>query len=85
MHTDEPRLRELLQLARHIWPCHALLDLVRLAHLQLLQNGLHLGVLEDGHHLCGKQGRYGWPARPKRLIGRGWPHLGAVPGILWRW
>ena len=26
----------------------------------------------------------GRPARPKRLIGRGWPDLGAAPGILWR-
>ena len=25
------------------------------------------------------------PARPKRLTGRGWPELGAVQGILWRW
>eukprot|EP00964_Phaeocystis_antarctica_P123065 scaffold86722_cov46-Phaeocystis_antarctica.AAC.2 len=29
--------------------------------------------------------RYGRPARPKRLTGRGWPRLGAVPGTLWRW
>ena len=21
--------------------------------------------------------------RPKRRVGRGWPHLGAAPGILW--
>ena len=28
---------------------------------------------------------YGRPARPRRLIGRGWPHLGAAPGNLWRW
>ena len=27
---------------------------------------------------CGKQGRYGRPARPKRLIGRGWPKLGTA-------
>ena len=26
----------------------------------------------------------GRPARPKRLIGRGWPDLGAAPGNLWR-
>ena len=32
----------------------------------------------DGMKLCGKQGRYGRPARPKRLIGRGWPKLGAA-------
>ena len=27
----------------------------------------------------------GRPARAKRLTARGWPHLGAAPGILWRW
>ena len=31
-----------------------------------------------GEVLCRKQGRYGRPARPKRLIGRGWPELGAA-------
>eukprot|EP00964_Phaeocystis_antarctica_P028702 scaffold16200_cov39-Phaeocystis_antarctica.AAC.1 len=33
-----------------------------------------------------KQARCGRPAlvRPKRLVGRGWPHLGAAPGIPWR-
>ena len=41
-------------------------------------------------HLCRKQvrdalGAYWVPARPKRLTGRGWPELGAVQGILWRW
>ena len=34
--------------------------------------------LPDGVKLCGKQGRYGRPARPKRLIGRGWPKLAAA-------
>ena len=35
-----------------------------------------------GVPLCEKQGRYGRPARPKRLIGRGWPHPGgAAPAI----
>ena len=28
--------------------------------------------------LRGKQGLYGRPARPKRLIGRGWPKLGVA-------
>ena len=28
--------------------------------------------------LCGKQGLYGRPARPKRLIGRGWPTFGVA-------
>ena len=32
----------------------------------------------DGVHLCRDQGRYGRPARPKRLIGPGWPKLGAA-------
>ena len=32
----------------------------------------------DGVHLCRDQARYGRPARPKRLIGRGWPKLGAA-------
>ena len=32
--------------------------------------------------LCETHGRCGWPARPKRLIGRSGPHLGATPGIL---
>ena len=31
-----------------------------------------------GFLLCGKQGLYGRPARPKRLIGRGWPKLGVA-------
>ena len=39
----------------------------------------------DGVGLCRKQACMPGPARPKRLIGRGWPHLGAAPGILWRW
>ena len=26
----------------------------------------------------------GRPARPKRRIGRGWPRLGAAPGVVWR-
>eukprot|EP00964_Phaeocystis_antarctica_P077892 scaffold48399_cov35-Phaeocystis_antarctica.AAC.1 len=39
----------------------------------------------SGSHLCGKQGRYGRPARPKRLIGRGWPKLGAACGTIWHW
>ena len=34
---------------------------------------------------CVGNARYGRPARPTRLTGRGWPELGAVPGILWRW
>ena len=34
--------------------------------------------LYTGAYLCEKQGRYGRPARPKRLIGRGWPKLGAA-------
>eukprot|EP00964_Phaeocystis_antarctica_P017050 scaffold9393_cov66-Phaeocystis_antarctica.AAC.3 len=29
-----------------------------------------------------KHGRYGWPARPKRQIGRGRPDLGAASGRL---
>eukprot|EP00964_Phaeocystis_antarctica_P033562 scaffold19028_cov47-Phaeocystis_antarctica.AAC.1 len=33
---------------------------------------------EAGMLPCEKQGRYGRPARPKRLIGRGWPKLGAA-------
>ena len=35
-------------------------------------------------HLCREQGLYGRPAWPKRLVGRGWPKLGAAWGILWR-
>ena len=31
-----------------------------------------------------KQGRCARPARPKRLIGRGWPNRGAALGMLWR-
>ena len=31
-----------------------------------------------GERLCGKQGLYGRPARPKRLVGRGWPKLGGA-------
>ena len=39
----------------------------------------------QGDLLCGKHARCGvaWvPARPRRLIGRGWPRLGATPGTL---
>ena len=37
---------------------------------------------------CGRHARCGvaWvPARPRRLIGRGWPRLGVAPGTLWGW
>ena len=37
-----------------------------------------LRVVVKGAKLCGNQGRYGRPARPKRLIGRGWPKLGVA-------
>ena len=44
--------------------------------------GLGLALAKEisaqGADPCGKQGRYGRPARPKRLIGRGWPKLGAA-------
>ena len=33
---------------------------------------------KSGATLRGKQGLHGRPARPKRLIGRGWPDLGAA-------
>ena len=33
--------------------------------------------------LCRNQGRRGRPARPKRLVGRGWPKLGAASGVAW--
>ena len=41
------------------------------------------GVVEhhgsfEGAHPCRKQGPYGRPEPPKRLIGRGWPKLGAA-------
>ena len=39
---------------------------------------------EYGAFLCGKQGLYGRPARPKRLIGRGWPKLRVACGTSWR-
>ena len=34
--------------------------------------------------LVKKQGRYRRPARPKRLIGRGWPKLGIAWSMVWR-
>ena len=47
----------------------------------------HPVVVGADQHLGENQGQHGRTAlkRPKRLIGRGWPHLGAVPGTLWRW
>ena len=47
--------------------------------------GAKVTVHATGMVPCGEQGRYGRPARPKRLICRGWPHLGAAPGTLWCW
>ena len=41
-------------------------------------------VLLAGVDPCGNQGKYGRPARPKRLIGRGWPTLRAAWGAIWR-
>ena len=35
--------------------------------------------------LCRQRTRHGRPAPPKRQIGRGWPDLGAAPGIVRRW
>ena len=37
-----------------------------------------------GERLCGKRGRYGRPARPERLIGRGWPKFRAARSVIWR-
>ena len=49
--------------------------------------GLGLALAKEisaqGADPCGKQGRYGRPARPKRLIGRGWPELGAAWSTMW--
>ena len=36
------------------------------------------GGWAGSEELCGKQGLYGRPTRPKRLIGRGWPKLGVA-------
>ena len=46
MHPNQPGLGELLQLAHHVGARHLARDLVRAAHLQLLKDGLHLGVLQ---------------------------------------
>ena len=45
---------------------------------------LWLVELRWASRLCGKQGLYGRPARPKRLIGRDWPKLGAAWSTIWR-
>ena len=39
----------------------------------------------DAVHLCGKQGRYGRPARAYLPVGRGWPRLEAAPSLIGRW
>ena len=39
---------------------------------------LDLASVPQGESPCGKQGLYGRPERPKRLIGRGWPEPGAA-------
>eukprot|EP00964_Phaeocystis_antarctica_P056716 scaffold33489_cov69-Phaeocystis_antarctica.AAC.3 len=45
-----------------------------------------------GGGLRGKQGPFDRPASPRQTswprlaeAGRGWPALGAAPGVLWRW
>ena len=51
------------------------------SHLGGLQHRHHAHALHEragGQRLCGKQARYGRPARPKRLAGRGWPKLGTT-------
>merc|ERR1740130_2009293 len=41
--------------------------------------------LREEPELCPNQTRYNSrPARPKRLVGRGWPEPGAACGMLWR-
>ena len=40
--------------------------------------GTLLAFADAGRSPCGKQGLCGRPGRPKRLIGRGWPELGAA-------
>ena len=48
--------------------------------------GLRVGAPWKGSRrrsLCRKHARHGRPARPKGLIGRGGPHLGAAPGSFW--
>ena len=47
--------------------------------IRLDRHGCELRVV------CSLSREHAWPARPKRLIGRGRPVLGAALGILWRW
>ena len=48
----------------------------------------HLKQFEANNYTCATmsrvQGLCGRPARPERLIGRGWPELGAACGMIWR-
>ena len=46
--------------------------------------GTLLAFADAGRSPCGKQGLCGRPGRPKRLIGRGWPELGAAWSTIWR-
>ena len=41
-------------------------------------------IYTDGAELGRKRALSCQPAPPKRLIGRGWPELGAAWGMLWR-
>jgi hypothetical protein len=42
-------------------------------HNEMLQR-----AFQEGACLCGEQGRCARPARPARLVGRGWQKLGAA-------
>ena len=62
------------QPGRKVWPSLAESD--RAGALLAREGRLHDHLLP--RHLCQTQARYGCPARPERLIGRGWREPGAA-------